>query len=135
MAKDVMELIESEFGVPAGQKLTIVQGDKVRMTVSFDYLGPAKTVTIRYSIGNRIVGVFNELAFNRGSVNLPASDTWKTYSYYMDISTSALSPGTDYDVEAKVEEYVSDTLVKIDNVIDVVKPGFRNFQIVSYEKV
>ncbi|GAJ18097.1 unnamed protein product, partial [marine sediment metagenome] len=41
-----------------------------------------------------------------------------------------------YDIEAKIEEYMSETLVGIDNVIDVLGVAeFANFEITSYEKV
>ena len=126
-----------DFGVPAGQKLSVVQGDTVRMHVAFEYKGPAKTYTLRCVIGQKVLGVFDEIAYQRGSLNLPASDTFKTYSFYADISTSPISPGTNYDVQAKIEEFASETITTLLDVIDVLSPTgvFQSFRITQYEKV
>ena len=127
-----------DFGVPAGQKLSVVQGDTIRMHVAFEYKGPAKTYTLRCVIGNRTaVGVFDEIAYQRGSLNLPASDIFKTHSFYADINTSPISPGANYDVYAKIEEFASQTITTLLDVIDVLSPtgAFQNFRITEYGKV
>ena len=121
--------------VPAGQVLTIVQGEKVRMTVNFDYRGPAQSVSLRCSIGTR-VGFFQESVYGTKTITLPDTSDWISRTEYADINTAGLSPSWGYDVEAKISEYMSDTLVRIDNVIDVIgDPEFQHFDIVSYEKV
>ncbi|GAI65240.1 unnamed protein product, partial [marine sediment metagenome] len=59
---NIMEQAEGIFRgmaieVPAGQKLSVMRGDTVRMHVGFNYRGPAIAgLTLRCSIGQR--GVF-----------------------------------------------------------------------------
>lgn len=129
-------LMGTDIGVPAGQKLTVMQGQTVRMHVAFSYRGKAISCTLRCSIGQRIAGVFDEIAYGTKSISLPASSDLESYTAYADISTSPVSPDTNYDIEAKISEYAGQTLTKIDNVIDVTgAPEFKNFTITSYEVV
>ena len=124
--------------VPAGQKLQIMRGDTVRMHVGFDYRGPAITgLTLRCSIGQRkaVIG-FDEIAYGRATISLDQSFDFVPYTAFADIDTSPISPDTNYDIEAKIEEYMPETLVGIDNVIDILGIAeFANFTITSYEKV
>jgi hypothetical protein len=125
-----------EIGVPAGQVLTVVQGQTVRMTVSFKYRGKAVNVTLRCSIGTRVAGIFYESVYGTKTISLPTASDWITRTEYADISTAGCSPSAGYDVEAKISEYASATLVKIDNIIDVIgAPEFQNFAIDSYDVV
>jgi hypothetical protein len=113
-----------------------VQGDTVRMTVAFNYRGSAMTVTLRCSIGKRTLGVFDEIAYKTKSISLSKSADFVSYTAFADIATTPISPGTNYDIEAKISEYTSQTIVKIDDVIDVLgAPEFQNFQITDYSKV
>ena len=141
---DVMSVQEAErilmeagiqVDVPAGQKLTITQGDVVRVNVAFEYRGPAQSVTLRCSIGTRIAGIFNESVYGTKSIALPQS-SYLSFTNYVDIPTSGCSPSADYDMEAKISEYTSATLFKLDNVIDVIGAvEFRNFAITGYDRV
>ena len=57
------------IAVPAGEKLSVWRGDTVRTHVSFDYRGSALTgLTLRCSIGQRRLGVFDEITFGRAKV-------------------------------------------------------------------
>ena len=125
------------LAVAPGQKLEIMRGDTVRMHVGFDYRGPALTgLTLRCSIGQRIIGIFDEIAYGHARIDVNESMDFLSYTAYADIDTSPISPDTNYDIEAKIEEYMRDTLVGIDNVIDVLGAAeFANFKISSYEKV
>lgn len=132
----IEQLLQSiGIAVSPGEKLTVWRGDMVRMHVGFDYRGPALTgLTLRCSIGKRII-YFDEIAFGRATVNVSQSFDFVSYTASADIDTSPISPGPDYDIEAKIEEY-PETLVGIDNVIDVLGVAeFQNFTITSYEKV
>ena len=128
------------IGVSPGQKLTAWQGDTVRMHVGFDYKGPAITgLTLRCSIGQRRTiwpYDFDEIAYGRATINVDQSFDFRSYTAFADIDTSPISPGSDYDIEAKIEEYMDETLVSIDNVIDILGVAeFQNFAITGYEKV
>lgn len=128
--------ILGSLGVAPPGKLTVMKGDTVRMTVAFNYRGTAKSVTLRCSIGKRTLGVFDEHAYATKAISLPASAAFLAYTAFADISTTAISPESDYDIEAKITEYTSATLAKIDNVIDVLgAPEFQNFGITDYSKV
>lgn len=131
-----IETIMGGLGVAPPGKLTVMRGDIVRMTVAFNYRGSAINVTLRCSIGNRIVGVFDEIAYATKPISLPQSMDFVPYEAYADISTAGIAPGTNYDIEAKISEYMGQTLVKIDNVIDVLgEPEFQDFMITDYSKV
>lgn len=124
------------LAVAPGQKLEIMRGDTVRMHVGFDYRGQALTgLTLRCSIGQRIIGIFDEIAYGHARIDVNESMDFVPYTAYADIDTSPISPDTNYDIEAKIEEYMRDTLVGFDNVIDVLGAAeFANFEITSYEK-
>jgi len=131
-----VQAILGGLGVAPPGKLTIMQGDIVRMTVAFNYRGKAlATATLRCSIGTRIVGVFNESVYATKSIVLPQSSDFVPYTAFADIVCS-VSPSVGYDIEAKISEYTSATLVKIDNVINVIgAPEFTNFAITDYSVV
>jgi len=66
-------LANVETGVPAGQTLYgIVPGDRVRVTATVNYKGPALSDTFYASIGNRIV-FFDEIWKREVSFNWPAT--------------------------------------------------------------
>lgn len=120
-----------------GQKLTIVQGDVVRVNMSFQYRGPAQTVTPYASIGKITLGIFDEIASARGAnKSLTQSDTLKSYTAYVDISSSNCKPEANYDLTAKLEQYPGETVVELTDVIDVMGAmEFSNFQITGYDLV
>ncbi|GAI70736.1 unnamed protein product [marine sediment metagenome] len=135
-----LEIVRQGIGiaVPVGQKLTIMRGDIVRMNVSFDYRGIALTgLTLRCSIGQRVMVIgFDEIAFGQASVDVAESIDFVGYTVFADIDTSPIESGANYDIEAKIEEYVGDTLVSRDDVIDVIgAPEFTGFSIDSYDVV
>lgn len=132
----VEQLLESiGIAVSPGAKLTVWRGDTVRMHIAFNYRGPAITCTLRCSIGQRRFTIFDEIAFGRATIYLAQSFDFVPYTASADIDTSPISPGSNYDIEAKIEEY-PETLVGIDNVIDVTGLAeFANFTITGYEKV
>ena len=131
-----VESILGALGVAPPGKLTVLRGDTVRMTVAFSYRGTAINVTLRCSIGQRRLGIFDEIAYATKAISLPESIDFVPYTAYADISTAPIAPKTNYDIEAKISEYVGQTLVKIDDVIDVTGiPEFQDFRITDYSKV
>jgi hypothetical protein len=131
-----LEQLLAGVAVAPGGKLTVTRGDTVRMTVAFDYRGPAINVTLRCSIGKRTLGVFDEIAYATKSLSLSQSADFVSYTAFADISTSPIEPEANLDIEAKISEYAGKTLVKIDNVIDVLGAAeFDNFRITDYSKV
>ncbi len=117
-----------------GQKLQIMRGDTVRVHVAFEYRGPTMSVTPYASIGQIRLGVFDEIASNVGpAISLSQSQDWRAYTGYVDIDSSPVSPGTNYDLMAKLKEYPGETEVRLTDVIDVLGAAeFRNFEITEY---
>lgn len=133
---NLMEQISQMLGVAPPGKLTIMKGDTVRMTVAFNYRGTAISCTLRCAIGKRTLTVFDEIAFATKAMSLPTSVDFVPFTAFVDIPTTAISPEANLDIEAKISEYTAQTLVKIDNVIDVIgAPEFQNFQITDYSKL
>jgi len=131
-----LEQLLKDFSIAVlpGQKLTISQGDIVRINVGFNYRGPAISCTLRCSIGQRRLGVFDEIAYRQTIITLPESFDFLAYTAFADVDTSSIEPGTNYDMEAKIQEY-PETLVGIDNVIDIRGAAeFQGFAITGYEK-
>ena len=124
-----------DIGVPAGQKLTITQGDIVRVTVQFNYRGKNISCTLYSSIGQIAFGIFDQIAEASKALTLPASIDFVAYEAFVDIDTTPISPKADYDIYAKISEYKGQAYHEIPNVIDVVgTPEFQDFAITSYEK-
>ena len=125
-----------DIGVPAGQKLTVMRGGIVRMTVAFKYRGTALNCTLYCSIGSRILGVFDEIAVGTKVLSLPQSIDFVSYTAFADIDTSPIGPANNYDIYAKIKEYPGAGMPSYDNVIDVIgAPEFADFAITSYEVV
>ena len=124
-----------DIGVPTGQKLTITRGDIVRVTVQFSYRGTAISCTLYSSIGQVALGIFDEIAKASKALTLPASVDFVTYEAFVDINTTTISPNPNYDIYAKISEYIGQAYNEIHDVIDVIgTPEFRDFGIKSYEK-
>ena len=123
-----------DIGVPAGQKLTIVRGKPVTVTVQFSYRGMGISCTLYSSIGQKRAGIFDEIAKASKALTLPASTDFVAYEAFVDIDTTPISPKTNYDIFAKITEYRGQAYHEIPDVIDVVgTPEFRDFAIKSYE--
>ena len=123
-----------DIGVPAGQKLTVVRGKPVTVTVQFNYRGSGISCTLYSSIGQKGMGIFDEIAKASKALTLPASTDFIAYEAFVDIDTTPISPKTDYDIYATISEYAGQAYNMLLNVIDVIgAPEFRDFAIKSYE--
>ncbi len=135
-----IESLLQGIGVAAlpGEKLTVMVGDIVRVYLGFEYRGPAIDGVIHVTYGRQDTW-FNEDGNKQSdtSFHLDQSIDFKPYemAFYVPIGGT---PGTDYDLYAKIvgvpgPDIFSPTLL---NVLDVLGAAeFRNFEIVSYEKV
>jgi len=125
-----------EIGVAPPGKLTVMRGGIVRMTVAFNYRGTAISCTLYCSIGNRILGVFDEIAVGTKVLSLPQSIDFVSYTAFADIDTSPIGTGTNYDIYCKIKEYPGAGMPSYDNGIDVIgAPEFANFAITDYSVV
>ncbi|MBA7654705.1 hypothetical protein ES703_62588 [subsurface metagenome] len=133
-----VESLLQGIAVPAGQKLTVMVGDTVRVHLGVDYRGPAINGEIHVSYGIQNAW-FNEDGNKQNDipVSFDQSMDWVPYEIACDVYIGG-SPGENYDLYAKImgvpgPDILSPSLL---NVLDVLGAAeFRDFSIVSYEKV
>jgi hypothetical protein len=129
---------EVGVGVAPGTKLQVAAGDTVRVTATIEYMGPALSDTFRAAIGTRGFAGFDEILVGQVGVTLgPSLTAFTTYTLTVNIPiTSAISPGTNYDLYVKLAGHTGAGMPEVDDVIDVVgAPTFQNFRITDYSKV
>lgn len=123
-----------------GTPIEVRNGDTVRITVSYSYRGPAKTLTLYGAIGHKMIW-FDEKVNGSRQVSLPDSPNWITRTDYVDvvINTAQIPAGTGYDMYAKFMEGGSDLVIspELYDVINVLAMNaeFQNFQITNWTKV
>ena len=135
-----IESLLQGIGVAAlpGEKLTVMVGDTVRVHLAVDYRGPALDGLIHVTYGSQDTW-FNEDGNKQGDfpVHFGQSMDWVPYEVACDVPIGG-NPGINYDLYAKImgvpgPDIFSPTLL---NVLDVLGAAeFRNFAIVSYDKV
>lgn len=110
------------IGVVAGEKVELTYGDTLRVSVSFDYRGLAGKATLYGAIGHRDWVQFWEDCVGEVSIDLPESPAdFTPCQRSVDIAiTSDIDPGTDYDLQCKIKEYLEAGIPEEDNVIDIV---------------
>ncbi len=125
------------IAVLPGEKLTVMVGDTIRVGATIDYRGPAISDTFYGAIGTRGAFGFDEIIYGSVPVSFPQSFDWLSYELTVDIPvTTAISPGTDYDLYVKLVGHPEAGMPEVDDVIDVMGVAeFRDFTIASYEKV
>jgi len=125
---------------PMASVTEVKNADTVRITVSYSYRGPAKTLTLYGAIGVQAV-YFDEKVKNSKQISLPVSTSWITRSDYVDVlvDTTKISPGSGYDLYAKMMEGSTDLVISpvvYDGVTVLAEVAeFQNFQISSWAKV
>ena len=104
--------------VQPGQPIELTYGQKLRVKVSFDYIGPLK-FTLHGAIG--VKGTpFTEKVIGTATVNLPYSAGLIPGNASVDIPiTAKIQPGSGYDLMCKVEELPSVPAAEIDGQIDI----------------
>ncbi|GAI03965.1 unnamed protein product, partial [marine sediment metagenome] len=131
-----------------GEKVTLANGDTLRVTVATKYSGPAQTLTLYGAVGTRVPGPyvvgFDEAlvgeSTDEGHLKCPATTTTPTTpnaTGFVDIPIvvnydaalapfvgyqDMLPPGKDYDLYVKIKEHpsISDEL---DDIIDLSTEG------------
>ena len=113
--------------VPLQDKLTLIAGDVLRLTVAVPYRGPEAEFTLYGSIGQRGFFGFDEILSARAPLLCPDSpETYTTVTGEVDIEIigagiagiGGISTGNDYDLYIKVEEK-PEVMAEIDDVIDI----------------
>ena len=135
----VEQLLASiSIAVSPGQKLTAMIGDTVRVRLGVDYRGPAIDGQIHVTFGSQDTW-FNEDGYKQKDIpaHFDASMDWRAYTFTCDILIGG-SPGANYDLYAKImgvpgPDIFTPTYLNVLDVVGAVE--FRDFKIVSYEKV
>jgi len=132
-----LEQLLGETGIAPPGKLTVMRGDRVRVTIGFNYRGTALSFSLRVAIGNKGY-TFDEIAFATKALSVPASDGFLAYTAFVDISTAAIAPQDNLDMYAKLTGIPGADLLTpyYLDVIDVLgAPEFSGFAITDYSKV
>ena len=103
-------------------KLELTYGNTMRLSVHFEYRGPAMPVTLYGSIGKKGLIYFDEIIVCEHVFDLPASNMdFSPVDASVDIPIgSGIDAGTNYDLMAKVKEYSGQTETRVLDVIDIV---------------
>lgn len=132
---------------PAPKVVNVRHGDSLKITVSFKYSGPAKTLRLYGSIGN--LGSLWPYNFDEiltgisSSFTLPESSSPATQNKEVAIPvTTAVAAGKSYSIYAKLidgvsfQEGVTGSVALRDALFVVsAEPTFSEFQITDYVKV
>jgi len=132
-----LEQLLGETGIAPPGKLTVMRGDRVRVTIGFNYRGTALSFSFRAAIGNKGY-IFDEIAYATKAISLPASADFLGYTSFVDISTAAITPQANLDLYAKLTGLPGADLLTpyYLDVIDVLgAPEFSGFAITDYSKV
>ncbi len=120
--------------------MNFVIGDRVVFDSSWEYMGPLyQFARIRVSIGQKVLGIFDELLFDDVGITQGASPDFGPFSMRQSITLrSPLSPGNAYSIEAKIYEgtgplqkiYSFFELANVINIPEIVtEPDFRNLRV------
>ena len=135
---NTIESLLQGIAVPAGQKLTVMVGDTVRVHLAGEYRGPTIDGDIHVSYGIQDTW-FNEDGYKQADlpIHFYQSADWEPFTITVNVPIDG-SPGTNFDLYAKImgvpgPDIFSPTLLNVLDVLGAVE--FRNFEITSYEKV
>ena len=125
------------IAVAPGTKLQVVAGQKIRLTATIEYMGPAISDTFYAALGSRGAFGFNEWAVGQKAVNFAQSASWVSYTLTADIDTTGIANNVDLDLYCKLVGHPGAGMPEVDNVVDIVggTPTFQNFKITDYSKV
>ena len=113
--------------VPLEDKLSLMAGDVLRVTVAVPHRGPGAEFTLYGSIGQRGFWGFDEILSARSTLSCPDSpENYTTVTGDVDIEIigagiagiGGISGGNDYDLYVKIEEK-PEVMAEIDDVIDI----------------
>ena len=113
--------------VPLEDRLTLMVGDVLRVSVAVPYRGPAYDFTLYGSIGQRGFFGFDEILSARATLSCPNSpENYTTVTGEVDIEIigagiagiDGISGGNDYDLYVKIEEK-PEVMAEINDVIDI----------------
>jgi len=137
----VYALVFATGWVPAPKTVNVKYTQKLKITASFYYSGPAFSGVLYGAIGQRTLNVFDEIVSATSPLSLPETPTptAKTASVEMPVTT-ALAAGKNYSIYVKIRDAagkdmaISDYLENAIYLVEV-KPEFTEFKITEYTVV
>jgi len=115
-------------------------GDRCRVNLVFDHQGPAVSGKIHAAIWHKgTLDPHDEILYKEQSFSAPKSDDWETYEASVDIIiTSAISPGSDYGLYAKIIGITGGDVFTeyLENVITIAgagEPQVTGLQVIDYD--
>ncbi len=125
------------LGVAPSGKLTVVSGQKIRLTATLQYRGPALSDTFYAALGSRGATGFNEWRVGQKTVTFAQSADWVTYTLQVDIDTTGVANNVNCDLYCKLVSHSGAGMPEVDDVIDIIgaAPEFQNFKITDYSAV
>lgn len=120
-----------------GEKIELAYNDKLRITASFEYRGPAQKVTLYGSIGARsVLAGFDEIISSETTVQLPETPgNFTVVNASLEIPITAdIAPKPDYDIYVEIKEYPGAGKPEVDDVITIVGmlPSFKLIEEIVY---
>jgi hypothetical protein len=123
----------------APKTVSITPGDTLRIQYSYQYSGPAISVTEYASIGvyGEVTHVYDEKVHQSKSHSLPESSAPATYTGTLDIVLPAAAQTDWDDIECKVSDGGKELGLRYIGALSIVAitPEFSEFTIVDYSKV
>lgn len=136
LEKLLEDVEHGNLAVAPGTKLTVMAGQKIRLTATIQHMGAAVTATFYAALGSRGILGFNEWRVGQASVSFTQDAAWKSYTLVADIDTTGVDTNTNCDLYCKLKEYPDAGMPEVDDVIDIVAGAvFQNFTITDYSKV
>lgn len=125
---------------PAPKQVSLGPGEKLKITLSFKYIGPALTVSSRYVIG--IFGAlgFDERVYQQLSLAIPANLTTTpiTVSQNATLTLPVTGAGADWnDIYVKIWTATWEYFFGFENALSIVglQPTITEFKILDFVKV
>lgn len=127
---------------PAPKQVALAPGEKLKLSISYKYVGPAVTGAIeRFCIGVYGALGFNEKVYGANTKNLPLYITPTLVTSEYTLTLPATGVGSDWnDIYAKISggsPSVPETLFGYENALIIVglQPTITEFKIVDFVKV
>jgi hypothetical protein len=128
---------------PAPKQVSLAPGEKLKITLSFKYIGPAVTgVASRYVIGVYGAAGFDEKVYATSTLAIPANLTATPVTVTQDATlTLPASPGADWDdIYVKISggtPSIGEYLFGYENALILVglAPAITEFKILDFVKV
>jgi len=125
---------------PAPKQVSLAPGERLKITLSFGYTGPALTVSTRYIIGVYGAAGFTEKVYEQKSLSIPANPTTTPITVTQDstLTLPTTGVGADWDdIYVKMWTSTWEYFYGYENALVIVglQPAITEFKILDFVKV